>query len=232
MTAGEAKRGAFGRRMSREDRRQAIIDAAVQVFAQKGFFGAKVSEIAETAGVADGTIYLYFRSKDELLISLFEEKMELIIDELTRLLDPIENPEEKVRRYVVAHLELVASHPQLMQVLTIELRQSARFIKEYSPKGFGRYLGILGSILEDGQEQGVFRAELHPGLFRRALFGAIDEISLEWILKSREKPLPDPHVVGADIADFILRGLRVARPDGEEPESEAAPTTRAVSGRR
>jgi TetR/AcrR family fatty acid metabolism transcriptional regulator len=194
--------------MSREDRRQAIIDAAVVVFARKGFFGAKVSEIAEAAGVADGTIYLYFKSKDELLISLFEEKMQVIIDDLLDLLSEVSDPEEKIRRSVVAHLELVASQPQLMQVLTIELRQSARFIKEYSPKGFGRYLGILGAILEEGQTSGVFRRELHPGVFRRALFGAIDEISLEWILRSREQPLPDPKVIGREIADFILRGLR------------------------
>ncbi len=214
MSVGQDK-GAGGRRRRREDRREAIIDAAVEVFARKGFFGAKVAEIAETAGVADGTIYLYFKSKDDLLISLFEEKMGEINEELLGLLAPLEDPAEKIRRYVVAHLELVASRPQLMQVLTIELRQSARFIKEYSPKGFGRYLGILGAILEEGQSRGVFRRELHPGVFRRALFGAIDEISLEWILRSREQPLPDPVVVGTEIADFILRGLRVTAPTPE-----------------
>lgn len=214
MPSDEDKRGAGGRRMSREDRRLAIIDAAIEVFAKKGFFGAKVSEIAETAGVADGTIYLYFKSKDELLISLFEERMEMIIGDLEALLAFTDDPREKLRRYIVAHLELVASKPQLMQVLTIELRQSARFIKEYSPKGFGRYLGMLGAIVEEGQRKGYFRKELDPGVFRRALFGAIDELSLEWILRNRdaryraEHPIPDPRAVGSDIADFILRGLR------------------------
>lgn len=204
--------------MTREDRRAAIIEAAIEVFARKGFFGAKVSEIAETAGVADGTIYLYFKSKDEILISLFEEKMEAIITDLEGMLAEIEDPRDKLRRYVVAHLELVASKPTLMQVLTIELRQSARFIKEYHPKGFGRYLGVLGAILEEGQRAGLFRGELHPGVFRRALFGAIDELSLEWILRAREtgrdRPLPDPQLIGVDIADFILRGLET-HPDKE-----------------
>lgn len=225
MAVEDAQRNGPGRRMSRMsrmDRRQAIIEAAVVVFAKKGFFGAKVSEIAETAGVADGTIYLYFKSKDEILISLFEEKMESIIEDLLAILHPLDDPEEKIRRYVVAHLELVASQPELMQVLTIELRQSARFIKEYSPKGFGKYLGILGAILEEGQRRGVFRKELHPGVFRRALFGAIDEISLEWILKSREQPLPDPKVVGLEIADFILRGLR--RPADPPAQRGSTPT--------
>lgn len=208
MAGEEPKNAASGRRMTREERRKAIIEAAIVVFAEMGFFGAKVSEIAETAGVADGTIYLYFKSKDELLISLFEEKMDEIITDLGAILEPIADPEEKIRRYIIAHLEVVASQPRLMQVLTIELRQSARFIKEYSPKGFGKYLGILGAILEEGQSRGVFRKELHPGVFRRALFGAIDEISLEWILRSRDHSLPDPTVVGTEIAEFILRGLR------------------------
>ena len=196
------------RKLSREDRRRAIIDAAVEVFAKKGFFGARVSEIAEQAQVADGTIYLYFKSKDDLLISLFEEKMQEIIQGLESILADVRTPEEKIEKYVIAHLTLVATQPTLMQVLTIELRQSARFIKEYSPKGFGKYLSLIGSILEEGQQTGVFRKELHPGIFRRALFGAIDEISREELLKHPETPFLDPKKIGQQIADFILRGLR------------------------
>lgn len=199
--------------MSREDKRRRIIDAAVQVFAAKGFFGARVSEIAEAAGVADGTIYLYFKSKDDVLISLFEEKMQSIIERLSVMLDEHDgDPEAKVRRYIVEHLKLVADQPRLMQVLTIELRQSARFIKEYHPKGFRSYLELLQGIVEDGQRQGVFRRDLDPLVFRRALFGALDEISLEWILKQIERgddqPSRDPHEVAQQFSDFIIRGLR------------------------
>lgn len=216
------------RRQGREDKRRRIIDAAVEVFAEKGFFGARVSEIAEVAGVADGTIYLYFKSKDDLLISLFEEKMAEILDRLSQMLTGLDDPEEKLRRYIVGHLQLAADQPELMQVLTVELRQSARFIKEYSPKAFARYLAVIGSILEEGQKKGIFRRDLEPGVFRRALFGAIDEIALEWVLRAREAPHPeerrrsglaappgpahdDPREVGGHIAEFILRGLRVAR---------------------
>lgn len=199
--------------MSREDKRRRIIDAAVEVFAEKGFFGAKVSEVAKRAGVADGTIYLYFESKDDILISLFEEKMDDIIQRLTQLLDGHSDPETKMRRYIAEHLELVSEQPHLMQVLTVELRQSARFIKEYRPQGFKRYLAVIGSILEEGQAQGVFRKDLDPSIFRRALFGAIDEISLEWILRAHsgeETPRHlDPKRIAEQIAEFILRGLRV-----------------------
>ena len=199
------------RRLSREDKRRRIIDAAVEVFAEKGFFGAKVSEVAEAAGVADGTIYLYFKSKDEILISLFEEKMDEIIRGLTELLAALDDPETKMRRYIRAHLQLVAEQPHLMQVLTVELRQSARFIKEYWPQGFKKYLSIIGAILEEGQAKGVFRKDLDPVVFRRALFGAIDELSLEWILRHQhgaEVPShSEPDLIADQIADFILRGL-------------------------
>lgn len=197
-----------GRRESREDKRRRIIDAAVEVFAEKGFFGSRVSEIAEAAGVADGTIYLYFKSKDELLISLFEEKMGEIMRRLQAILAELDDPETKMRRYIIEHLELVAAQPKLMQVLTVELRQSARFIKEYSPKAFARYLAIVGHILEEGQRSGVFRQSLDPSVFRRALFGAIDELSLEWVLRSRGNNAPDATVIGEQLADFIIRGLR------------------------
>ncbi len=199
------------RRTSREDKRRRIIDAAVKVFAEKGFFGAKVSEIAEAAGVADGTIYLYFKSKDDILISLFQEKMSEIVKQLQAILSELPDPETKMRRYVIEHLKLVARQPELMQVLTVELRQSTRFIKEYSPKAFARYLAVIGNIIEEGQKAGVFRKDLDAGILRRALFGLIDELSLEWILRSRDQQslrTEDPELIGEQIAEFIIRGLR------------------------
>jgi TetR/AcrR family fatty acid metabolism transcriptional regulator len=199
---------ASARRVSREDKRKRIIDAAVEVFAEKGFFHARVSEIADAAGVADGTIYLYFKSKDDILISLFEEKMSEIIHRFVAMLHQVDDPEEKMRRYIVEHLKLVAEQPKLMQVLTVELRQSARFMKEYSPLSFGKYLALLGSILDEGQRKGIFRKSLDPAVFRRALFGAIDELSLEWVLRRDGTP-PNPTFVAEQISEFILRGLRV-----------------------
>ncbi|MCK6547928.1 TetR family transcriptional regulator [Myxococcota bacterium] len=198
------------RRVSREDKRRRIVDAAVEVFAEKGFFGARVAEIAEAAGVADGTIYLYFKSKDDILIAIFEEKMAEILVRFHALLDEHDEPEAKMRRYVTEHLRLVAEQPELMQVLTVELRQSARFMKEYSPQAFGKYLALVGGILEEGQKKGLFRRNLDPAVFRRALFGAIDELAREWVLRgSRDASHPNLEIVGDQLGDFIIRGLKI-----------------------
>lgn len=204
-----ARRVVDSRKGSREDKRRRIIDAAVEVFADKGFFGARVSEIAEVAGVADGTIYLYFKSKDEILISLFRERMNEILHRFIEILAETEDPEQKLRRYITEHLALVAEQPKLMQVLTVELRQSARFMKEYSPQAFGRYLALLASIIDQGQKRGVFRADLSAVLLSRAIFGMVDEISLSWVLGGGPAgSQPTPAEAARELGELVLRGVK------------------------
>src|SRR5438105_8505067 len=118
-------------------KRERILDAAVRVFAEKGFYGAKVSEIAREAGVADGTIYLYFKSKDDLLISLFEDRMAQINSALREKLATEPNALGKLRRFIEMHLELVETRRELVEVLTVELRQSSKFMREYKNPKFG-----------------------------------------------------------------------------------------------
>src|SRR5438876_10377225 len=108
-------------------KRERILEAAVKIFAEKGFYNAKVSEIARIAGVADGTIYLYFKSKDDLLISLFEDRMEQVNENLRAALDGPGTPVERLQRGLAAHLALVEQPPQLAEVLTVELRQAPKF---------------------------------------------------------------------------------------------------------
>src|SRR2546430_7033936 len=113
-------------------KRSRILDAAVRVFAEKGFYGARVAEIAREAGVADGTIYLYFKSKDDLLISLFEDRMENVNQNLRDAIAaaPADDPIAKLRSAIRLHLVLVEKNQHLAEVLTVELRQSAKFMKE------------------------------------------------------------------------------------------------------
>ncbi|MBI4818195.1 MAG: TetR/AcrR family transcriptional regulator [Deltaproteobacteria bacterium] len=205
------------KRTSKEDTRQRIIEAAVEVFAEQGFFGARVCDVAERAGVADGTIYLYFKSKDDLLLSLFREKMSEIVARLSAIASEPASPEAKIRRYVSEHLALVEQQPKLMQILTVEIRQSARFLRASGAAlGFARYLALLSSIIDEGQSAGVFRKSLHPPVIARALFGAIDEISLSWVLDA-SRPRRALFEVADEISDFILAGL--TRRDPNVPPS-------------
>jgi TetR/AcrR family fatty acid metabolism transcriptional regulator len=175
-----------GSSVDKPSKRTLILKAAIDVFARQGFHHSRVSDVAKAAGVADGTIYNYFKSKDELLISLFEEKMEGIVETLRAEVDPLDTAFDRLRRFVEVHLMLVAEQPALTNVLTLELRQSAKFMREYKAPQFTEYLTLLGEIIEYGQSRGEIKTGLDPILTRRILFGALDELSLYWVSTKRK----------------------------------------------
>ncbi|RJO71956.1 MAG: TetR family transcriptional regulator [Myxococcales bacterium] len=194
------------------DKYQRILDAAIKVFAEHGFYHSKVAEIAKAADVADGTIYLYFKNKDDILISLFEGKMNEIIAQLDSRLVDVRDPLEKIRIYIAGHFELVRDHHDLAEVITVELRQSTKFMKEYRNVQFTRYLKILADIIQEGQAGGVVAADVSPATMSRALFGMMDELALSLVLSGpRKKQSLDKMV--EEISAFVLRGLRPAQSD-------------------
>lgn len=169
------------------DKYQKIIQAATHVFALKGFYNAKVSDIAREADVADGTIYLYFKNKDDLLISIFENSMDTFIGAVKKTIQDVKDPVEKLNRFIRLHLELVQNNQDVAQVLQIELRQSSKFMKEYAATKFRDYLDIISAIIEEGQLSGVFKKAINPTVVKRAIFGAVDEMALEWVLMKKKK---------------------------------------------
>lgn len=193
----------------KNDKRTRILKAAVKVFAKRGFYQAKVTEIAKAAGVADGTIYLYFKSKDEILISIFDEEMEKFIGKIKAEVAGDANGLEKVRTFVRSHLSFVRQNPRLAQVFQVELRQSNKFIKEYSGSKLKEYLGLVAGYIEQGQQEGMIRPDVHAGLLKRVLFGALDEVATHWVLMKNGKY--DLDESAEQIAEIFLRGVAVAR---------------------
>jgi TetR/AcrR family transcriptional regulator, fatty acid metabolism regulator protein len=169
------------------DKRERILDAAERVFAQHGFFAARVSEIAREAGVADGTIYLYFKSKDDLLISLFESRMERFNQLLADAVASVARPTDRLLALIRTYLTLVHEQPMVAEVLTIELRQSSKFMKEASNPKFGDLLRMLASAIADGQAAGELSADVPAPIAARMIFGILDELALAWLLQRGEK---------------------------------------------
>ena len=189
------------------EKRDRILRAAVKIFSRKGFFNSKVSEIARAAEVADGTIYLYFRNKDDLLISLFEEKMGEVVADVRRRIAVGGNAIEKLGIFIGNHMDLLERESGLVEVLQVELRQSTKFLKDYTPVKFFEYLEIISDILEEGRKEGIFRPDLNVSIARRAIFGALDELSLTYILS--RKPKYHPTVTAAELCRLLLEGLCV-----------------------
>ena len=184
-----------------------ILEAATKVFAKKGFYQARVSEIAREAGVADGTIYLYFHNKDDILISLFEEQMTRVINYVQGEVEQAVDPLEKIRRFAVAHLSLVERDRNMAEVIQVEIRQSSKFMKEYRNTKFYDYLDLISNIVEEGQAKGVIRKDVQPGVIKRAFFGALDEMSRFWVLSSRRKY--SINTAAKQISDFFINGVAV-----------------------
>lgn len=201
------------------DKRERILDAALRTFAEHGFYNAKVSQVARAAGVADGTIYLYFQNKDDLLISLFEDRMEWLIRRLEEgLANAGGDVPTRLRRLIHEHLRLAAENPALAEFITVELRQSSKFVKEYGNPKFQEYLKILRDLIEEGQKDGTIRSHLDARMVVRAIFGALDEMLLTLTLASRRSPI-DIDRAGNDLADLFLGGIQA---DGADSGAESA----------
>jgi len=185
-------------------KRERILRAAVDVFAQNGYFNAKVAEIAKAAGVADGTIYLYFDGKEDLLVTIFREHARSYLLSLDRELATISRPEDRIRIAIRHHLEALGRDRALAVVTQVELRHSLKFMSLLSQQEVADYLNTLRKIVEHGQNEGVFRRTLHPALVAKAVFGVLDEMVTSWILSEKDYALADQ---AEQVADLILTGL-------------------------
>jgi TetR/AcrR family transcriptional regulator, fatty acid metabolism regulator protein len=186
------------------DKRARILDAAVRVFAERGFFGATVAEIARAAGVADGTIYLYFKGKDDVLLRLFDEKMAELLAEAKAAAAQGGSASARLARLIQLHLALVEKDPELAQVLIVELRQSAQFLKAEGRQKLAAYLDVLGQIVRDGQESGEFDPAVSPQTVKRAILGSLDELAFGWLLSGRRTSLKK---TAAELSSWLVRGL-------------------------
>src|SRR6476661_2732711 len=197
MPRKSSRNGATGKRES-------ILRAATKVFARNGYFNSKVADIARQADVADGTVYLYFKSKEEILHSIFDQNMAEAIASGRVLIEKLRDPKEKLRRIAMLHLERLGADRDLAVVFQVELRGSTKFMEEFSAAGFAEYLGLLRQIIEEGQGSRVFRQDLNAKIVSKILFGALDEMATNWILSQRRYKLGP---MADQVLDIFLNGV-------------------------
>jgi TetR/AcrR family fatty acid metabolism transcriptional regulator len=182
----------------------AILNAATTVFAKRGYFGSQVADIAREAGIAAGTVYLYFRSKEEILTSIFDRTMQEAIEEGRAALSDVRDPVERLRRIARTHLARMGRDRNLAIVFQVELRQTTKFMERFSNSGLREYLSVIQQTIEDGQARGVFRKSINARTASKVFFGALDELATNWILSRRRYALENQ---GDEIVDMIVGGL-------------------------
>jgi TetR/AcrR family fatty acid metabolism transcriptional regulator len=195
---------ALAGRADKADKRDAILRAAIETFAARGFFNAQVADVARAAGVAAGTVYLYFRGKDDLLISIFERTMKEAIAEGRESVDSKASPLERLREIAALHLGRLGRDRNLAIVFQIELRQSTKFMERFSATHLREYLGLIRDVIAEGQAKGMFRKQINPTVAAKVFFGALDEMATNWILSRRKYSLASE----ADaVVDLFIGGL-------------------------
>lgn len=191
-----------------DDKRQRIQKAAVKVFARKGYFAARVSEIAKKAGVADGTIYLYFKSKEDILVRLFDETMAAQAEEMRKVVRSLPTAAARLLALAERHLRVLGENRELAVVFQVELRQSIQFMERFTAGWLKGYFALITEVIEQGQREGVLRADLNRKVATKAFFGALDEMVTSWIIGGKGYDLPK---LAAPVVDLFLRGAAVPR---------------------
>jgi TetR/AcrR family fatty acid metabolism transcriptional regulator len=197
--------------MKSPDKHGKIIRAATKVFAKKGFFNARISDIAKEAKVADGTIYLYFNNKFDILISVFEQEIGKLVDQITLLIAQEEDPKKMLEIFITKHLTEMKKNRNLAEVIQIELRQTNKIIRDYRNNKFSEYVDIISTIIKLGQEKNIYRRDILPNIAKRAIFGALDEIARIWSLNLDTQYSVEE--TARQVTDIFQNGILLAAPE-------------------
>jgi TetR/AcrR family fatty acid metabolism transcriptional regulator len=195
---------ALAERPDKADKRDAILRAAIETFAARGFFNAQVADVARSAGVAAGTVYLYFRGKDDLLISIFERTMTEAIAAGRESVAGKRGAVERLREIARLHFERMSRDRNLAVVFQVELRQSTKFMERFSATYLRQYLGIIRDVIAEGQAEGTFRQGVSPTLAAKMFFGILDEMATNWMLSKRKYSL---EAQADEIVDVFVGGM-------------------------
>jgi TetR/AcrR family fatty acid metabolism transcriptional regulator len=182
-----------------------ILDAALKVIAEYGFHGSRISLIAKEAGVADGTIYLYFKNKEDILVSLFQERLGNLVTRVENSIEPTDTAAEALSKVVHIHFYELENNINLAHVTQIELRQNSRALRSAIGIVIKPYIKLLERLIRKGMANGEFRTDLDVRITRLLIFGALDEVVTSWLISGRKYPLTTQ---AEKTIEFFLQGLQ------------------------
>jgi TetR/AcrR family fatty acid metabolism transcriptional regulator len=191
-------------RKKQEEKRRGILEAAARVFARQGFHKAKVQDVAREAGVAHGTVYLYFGSKDDLLISVFRENIKELVEYVKSEIQREKNAKDKLRRMISLQIELIETNPELTALMLVEFPQAGKFLSRDSVDELAAYIDMIANILREGIDEKVFDDSIDVDVVATVIYSGIQGIATRWILEGMEYSLKK---ISGEISAMFLKGI-------------------------
>ncbi len=190
------------------NKKKRILEAAVKVFAREGFYKSKIEDVAREAEVAHGTVYLYFKSKEELLVSIFQSNLRELIQYVSSEVQKEDNAEAKLKRMISLQIELIETNPELTALLLVEFPQTGKFLNSQAVDEVTAYIDMIASILKQGVDEGVFIQHTDANIVATLIYSAIQGIATRWILEEKKYPLK---TIAGEISEVFLRGIEPRR---------------------
>lgn len=190
---------------SANDKRQQIITAATKIFARNGYHNATISDIAKKTGIAHGTVYLYFKSKEDLLITIFDEQMAEIVSYVKSEIEREESALQKLHRMINIQMQLIETNRDLTELLLLEFRQSRKFFESSSIDRVADYIDLIVDVLKEGIAENTIREEIDVSTAATMLFCSIEGIITRWILEDAQYSLEK---TANTVIEVFLNGIR------------------------
>jgi TetR/AcrR family transcriptional regulator, fatty acid metabolism regulator protein len=188
-----------------EEKRKKILESATKVFARMGFSNTRIQDVAFEAGIAHGTVYLYFKSKDELFISIFQESLGELIKYADSEIQKKDNAEDKLRRMLSLQLDVIEENPDLTKLILIEFPRTGNFLNDNNIDVLANYIDLIGNIISDGIKEGIFSTNLKIDIVATMIYAAMQGIATRWILDGMSYSLK---TIDAEISEIFLKGLK------------------------
>jgi TetR/AcrR family fatty acid metabolism transcriptional regulator len=191
-----------------EEKRKKILDAATKVFARVGFSNTRIQDVAQEAGIAHGTVYLYFKSKDDLFISIFQESLGELIDYISSEVQKKDSAEDKLRRMISLQLDVIEENPDLTKLILIEFPRTGNFLTDRNIDVLSNYIDVIGDVLKNGIEEGIFSTNVKPDIIATMIYAAMQGIATRWILDGMSYSIK---TIDVEISEIFLKGLKSQR---------------------
>jgi TetR/AcrR family fatty acid metabolism transcriptional regulator len=186
-------------------KRQIIIHAAIEVFSRNGFQDATIAEIAQKANVAEGTIYQYFKNKEDLFFSIPIDKTKEFYSELELHLQGIHGAENKIRKFVWYYFYHLQENPEYARALMLEMRVNRNFANAKAFEAYRPLTHKILEIIEEGQEEGFVRKDVSKYMVRHLILGLLEHIVTRWLLKGEKGDMLDQY---DEAVDLLIQGIR------------------------